>query len=259
MFKILLTLSALVFCLYANAISNIESSRPGLPKEGWSGHFEFGFDGETGNKSEEDYSASAKAVSRHGDNIYLVILERDYGTTRGIKDTDDSFLHTRWIHLLDEKWATEGFIQWEENVFDNLELRSLIGSNMRYVIAKDDDVFSFSVGLGAFYEKEILDLDTYEQKTNLWRINNFAVYKHKLNDHIGISATLYYQPSTQNFKDYRSYMTSSLLVKLTSTLDLKLEYQTRRDSMPAKNLDATPPIDNHKVNSNYQTSLIYRF
>jgi putative salt-induced outer membrane protein YdiY len=259
MLKVLFSLTALAFCLQANAISNIESSRPGLPKEGWSGHLEFGFDAETGNKSEEDYRAYAKAVSRHGDNIYLGILQRDYGTTRGIKDTDDGFVHARWVHLLNEKWATEGFIQWEESVFDNLTSRSLIGSNLRYVIAEDDDVFSLSVGLGGFYEREVLDLDTYEQKSNLWRMNSFAVYKHNLNDHVGISATLYYQPSTQNFMDYRSYMTSSLLVKLTSTLDLKLQYQTNRDSMPAKNLEATPPIDNHKVNSRYQTSLVYRF
>lgn len=259
MFKVLLTLTAFVFFLKANAISNIESSRPGLPDEGWSGHVEFGFDSETGNKSEEDYSASAKVVNRHGDNIYLGILERDYGTTRGIKDTDDGFIHTRWVHLLNKKWAVEGFIQWEENVFDNLKSRSLIGSNMRYVIAESDDVLSLSVGLGGFYEREILDLDTYEQNTVLWRMNSFAVYKHQLNDQVGISATLYYQPSSQDVMDYRSYMTSSLLVKLTSTLDLKLQYQSKRDSMPAKNLDATPVIDNHKVNNRYQTSLVYRF
>lgn len=259
MLKIILTLLTLVFSLNVYAISNIESSRPGLPEEGWSGHIEFGFDGETGNKSEEDYSASAKAVSRHGDNIYLGILERDYGTTRGIKDTDDSFIHTRWVHLLNTKWAVEGFIQWEENVFDNLKSRSLLGSNMRYVIAKDDKVFSLSAGLGGFLEREVLDLDTYEQESNLWRVNSFAVYKHRLNDQVGISATLYYQPSTSDFLDYRSYMTSALLVKLTTTLDLKLQYQMTRDSMPAKNPDATPPIDNHIVNTRYQTSLVYRF
>jgi putative salt-induced outer membrane protein YdiY len=259
MLKIILTLVTLAFSLNVYAISNIESSRPGLPEEGWSGHVEFGFDGQTGNKSEEDYSASAKAVSRHGDNIYLGILERDYGTTRGIKDTDDSFIHARWVHLLNTKWAVEGFIQWEEDVFDNLKSRSLVGSNMRYVIAKDDKVFSLSAGLGGFLEREVLDLDTYEQESKLWRVNSFAVYKHRLNDQVGISATLYYQPSTRDFTDYRSYMTSALLVKLTDTLDLKLQYQMTRDSKPAKNLEATPPIDNHHVNTSYQTSLVYRF
>ena len=90
-------------------------------------------------------------------------------------------------------------------------------------------------------------------------MNSFAVYKHQLNDNIFISATFYYQPNTRDFTDYRTYMTSALLVKLTDTLDLKLQYQMTRDSQPAKNLEATPPIDNHEVNTNYQTSLVYRF
>ena len=175
------------------------------------------------------------------------------------KDTDDSFIHARWVHLLNTKWAVEGFLQWEDDVFDNLKSRGLIGSNIRHAIAQDDKVFSLSVGLGGFFEREVLDLDTYEQESKLWRINSFAVYKHTINDNIGISATFYYQPNTADFTDYRTYLTSALLVKLTNTLDLKLQYQMTRDSQPAKNLAATPVIDNHEVNTNYQTSLVYRF
>lgn len=259
MFKKILTLTALAISLHTHAISNIEDSRPGLPTEGWSGHVELGFDGKTGNKTEEHYNAAAKVISRHGDNIYLGIFDRAYGTTNGVTDDDDSFIHTRWTHLLTTKWAAEGFIQWEEDVFDNLQSRSLIGSNMRYIVAEDDKVFSLIVGLGGFLEREVLDLDTYEKESELWRLNSFAVYKHRINDQVGISATLYYQPQTTDFSDYRGYMTSSLSVKLTETLDLKLQYEVNIDSEPAKNLAATPPIDNSEVNTSYRTSLVYRF
>lgn len=259
MFKRILTLATLAASFNAHSISNIEDSRPGLPTEGWSGHVELGFDGKTGNKEEEHYNAAAKVISRHDDNIYLGIFDRKYGTTSGVTDDDDSFIHGRWTHLLNTKWAAEGFVQWEENIFDNLKSRSLIGSNMRYIVAEGKEVFSLTVGLGGFLESEVLDLETYEEKSKLWRINSFAVYKHRINDQIGLSATLYYQPQTTNFSDYRGYMTSALSVKLTETLDLKLQYEINIDSVPAKNLAATPAIDNSEVNTRYQTSLVYRF
>jgi len=259
MLKIILTITLLTLALNVSAISNIESVRPGLPEEGWSGHINFGIDGETGNKREENYSAAAKAINRQGDNIYLGIIEREYGTTRDIKDTDDSFVHTRWVHLLHDKWAAESFVQWEEDEFDNLESRLLAGGGIRYVVAQDDKVFSLSVGLGGFREREVLDLGTYEDKSWLWRVNSFVVYKHRLNEQVGVSATAYYQPSTKGFSDYRSFITTALTVKLNDSLDLKLEYEVTIDSEPAKNLDATPPIDKDEVNTKYVTSLVYKF
>lgn len=259
MFKILQAFILLSLTTPALAISNIEDERPGLPEEGWSGNIELGFDGETGNKSEKDYSAAAKAINRHGDNIYLGIIEREYGTTRNTKDTDDSFVHGRWMHLLNDKWAAEGFVQWEEDQFDNLVSRSLAGGGVRYVVAEDDKVFSLSVGLGGFREREVLDLGTYEDKTWLWRVNSFAVYKHRINDQVNISATAYYQPSTNDLSNFRMLMDATLLVKLTDTLDLKIYYQVTHDSDPAINLAATPPIDNNETNSQYTTALVYSF
>lgn len=259
MFKVIQIIVLLTLSIPVWAISNIESERPGLPEEGWSGHVELGIDGKTGNKREETYSAAAKATNRQNNNIYLGIIEREYGTTRNIKDTDDSFIHGRWIHLLNEKWATEGFAQWEEDEFDNLISRSLVGGGARYVVAADEKIFSLSVGLGGFREREVLNLGTYKEKTWLWRINSFAVYKHRLNNQIVISATAYFQPSTDDFGDFRSLMDAALSVKLTDTLDLKIHYKVTHDSEPAKNLDADPPIDNHETNTEYKTTLVYNF
>lgn len=241
------------------AISNIESERPGLPKEGWSGQVEFGIDGETGNSEEENYLFGAKVVRRAGDNIYLGLLSKEYGKTRDIKDTDESFAHARWIHIVNAQWAYEFFVQAEDDAFDNLQSRILAGGGARYVVAENDDVFSLALGFGGFREREVLDLGTYEQKTWLWRLNSFAVYKHRLNDQLNFSSTVYYQPSTSDASDFRSLVTAALLVKLTDALNLKVEYELAYDSEPAKNLDAVPVIDKHKTNAQYKTTLVYQF
>lgn len=251
---VLLTLSAPVI-----AISNIEDERPGFPDESWHGVIELGIDGKTGNQEEESYSAATRLTYRKENNIVLGILQREYGKTNGIKDTNDSFVHGRWTHMLNDKWASEGFAQWEENEFDNLKSRALLGGGMRYVVAEQEDIFSLSLGIGGFREREILDLGTYEDKTWLWRVNSFAVYKHRLNEQIVLSATAYYQPNTQDFDDYRVLMETALSVKLTDALDLKIQYHVMHDSQPAKNPDAVPPIDNHETNTTYTTTLVYSF
>ena len=257
--KLTYAIFALLISTQAQAISNIESERPGLPEEGWSGHVEVGLDGKTGNNREETYSGAAKVTYRKSNDILLGIVERAYGTTRDIKDTDESFIHSRWIHILTPRWAAEGFAQWEENEFDNLVSRSLLGGGGRYIVAQDENVFDLSVGLGAFREREVLDLGTYEETNWTWRMNSFAVYKHRLNDHIVISATAYYQPSTDDFSDFRTLLDAALSVKLTDRLDLKVHYKAEHDSKPARNLDADPPIDNYETNTEYKTSLVYNF
>ncbi|PWG74007.1 hypothetical protein DF186_20125, partial [Enterococcus hirae] len=81
-----------------------------------------------------------------------------------------------------------------------------------------------------------------------WRINSYTAYQHRLNDQIVISATAYYQPSTDDFSDFRTLLDAALSVKLTDQLDLKVHYKVTHDSEPAKNQDADPPIDNKKTN-----------
>lgn len=257
--KIVLTTLALLFSTQTMAISNIESERPGLPDEGWSGHVEIGLHGKTGNSREETYTGAAKATYRKSSNILLGIVEREYGTTRDIKDTDESFVHGRWIHVITPRWAAEGFVQWEENEFDNLISRSLVGGGGRYVIAQDEKVFDWSVGLGAFREREELDLGTYEETNWNWRINTFTVYKHRLSEHIVFSATAYFQPIADDFGDFRTLLDAALSVRLTDQLDLKVHYKVEHDSEPARNLDADPPIDNYETNTEYKTSLVYNF
>ncbi|MBA54009.1 MAG: hypothetical protein CMK89_06090 [Pseudomonadales bacterium] len=257
--KIVLTILALLFSHQAMAISNIESERPGFPEEGWGGHVEIGLDGETGNSREETYTGAAKVTYRKNNDILLGIVEREYGSTRDVKDTDESFVHGRWIHVLTPRWAYEGFIQWEENEFDNLVSRSLVGGGGRYVVAQQEKIFDLSVGMGAFREKEVLDLGTYEETNWTWRLNTFTVYKHRLNEQIVISATAYYQPSTDDFGNFRTLLDAALSVRITDQLDLKVHYKVEHDSEPARNLDADPPIDNYETNTEYKTSLVYNF
>ncbi|GGY76963.1 hypothetical protein GCM10011613_21840 [Cellvibrio zantedeschiae] len=245
--------------LPAWAISNIENERPNLPEEGLSGAIKIGLNGKTGNQEEQSHAGGAKIIYRWDDEIFMALVDREYGTKHDIKTTDNSFLHARWIHLLNEKWAAEGFGQWEEDEFDNLTSRVLAGGGARYLVAQQKDVYSFALGLGAFHEVEKQNLISYEETNRLWRINSYYTYKYQLNNQVTLVNTTYAQPSTDDFSDFRVLFDLGLNVKLTNSLQLKLNYQLTYDSDPAKNLLVSPPIDNYKTNTQYQTALSYNF
>jgi len=256
---ILITIGLLSITQASWAISNIENERPNLPNEGFSGSIKLGLNGKTGNQQEETDEIGTKLFYRNSDDIFMVFTDTNYGTKYKIKITDNNFLHTRWTHLLNESWAAEGFAQWENDEFNNLTSRIIEGGGGRYLVAHEKDVYSFALGLGAFHEVEKQNLISYEETNRLWRVNSYYTYKYQFNEQVNFVNTTYYQPSTNSFGDYRLLFEVGVGVKITNSLDLKLNYKLTYDSQPAQNLAITPPIDNYKTNTEYKTALQYRF
>jgi hypothetical protein len=54
-----------------------------------------------------------------------------------------------------------------------LNSRVLGGGGGRYIVAQKQDVYSFALGLGAFYEIEKQNLVSYEEMNKLWRLNSY--------------------------------------------------------------------------------------
>lgn len=244
----------------AYSITNIEAQRrPGLPEQGLGGSLAVAAEGQHGNVREEDYLFNARLQYRQQDNIYLGIAQRAYGSTRGLADTDSSFAHARWTHLFTQTWASEVFSQWEEDRFDNLTSRSLIGGGARRVLLDKEAELNLALGLGAFYEREELDLSDFSEVNYTVRINSYLTYQHQLNDNVSINSTVYYQPSLDDLDDTLGLLTFGLNVKLTDALSLDVSYQANYDSQPAENLDVDPVIESERLNGQYRTGLVYQF
>lgn len=255
-------IAGLVVCLVSLqtwAISNIENERPNLPEQGLSGAVKLGLNGKTGNQKEQSFKGGTKLIYREENEIFMVLFDREYGTKLDAKNTDNSFLHSRWIHLLNELWATEAFAQWEKDEFDNLNSRVLAGGGARYLVMQQPDVYSLAVGFGAFHEEEKQNLVSYEESNRLWRLNSYYTYKYQLNNQVTFVNTTYAQPRPDDFGDFRLLFDAGLNVKLTNSLLLKVNYKLSYDSDPAKNLLVTPPINNYKTNTQYETALAYQF
>jgi putative salt-induced outer membrane protein YdiY len=241
------------------AISNIENERPSLPEQGLSGSLKLGYDGKTGNQAQKTQEFGSKLVYRDDADIYIAIINREYGSKHEIKTTDNSFLHGRWVHLLNNQWALEGFAQWEKDEFDNLNSRVLAGAGGRYTIAQEADVYSFALGFGGFREHEKVDLVDHEEINHLWRVNTYYSYKYQINNQLSLVNTTYYQPSVKSPEDYRVLFDLGVNVKVSKRFALTFNYKLSHDSQPAENVNVDPIIQNHATNSEYKTALTYHF
>ena len=243
----------------ASAITNVETVRPGLPDQGFSGNIQLGMDGKSGNSSEQNYLAGAKLILRQDKNIWFGFADYEYGTTQRVRDTNNALVHTRWVRLLSEKWSSEVFVQWQQDEFDNLESRSLAGAGGRYLALKNADVYSVYLGIGAFREREEYDLVSYNETTYITRLNTYLSYKHVINDNLSLVSTTYYQPNVEETSDFRVLWTLGLSVKMAENLKLQLNYQVRKDGDPPQNLEVDPPIVNKETKTEYSTSFVYSF
>lgn len=251
--------TALLASANAFAISNIESQRPGPPPEGWSGQLEFTASGKSGNVEENRYALGGRLAHKTGDNLVFAIVEAAEAKSLGTKTADDAFVHTRWMHEQTERVTLEGFLQWQENAFANLVSRYLVGGGVRLQLLEEPEVYELAVGIGAFREWEETDLGTFNRSTDTWRINNYWSYRQSLNDQVNWYATAYYQPSAEDFDDYRVLFDTGLTVRLTGSLQLRVSYNLNHNSHPPRNLDATPPIDRAETNTQYSTTFLYEF
>lgn len=243
----------------AHAISNIERERPAPPPEGWSGQVELSANGRTGNVREDRYGTSGRLVFKAEENTYFAILRRARATTRQIKTVDEAFAHARWIHQRSEEFALESFVQWQENEFDNLLSRSLIGGGGRWRIFAEPDQYNFALGMGLFREWERTDLGSFTEREQRYRLNTYWSYTHQFNEQTSWFNTVYLQPDLGDLDDYRILFDAGLSVRILGNLNLRLAYNLKYDSDPPRNLDAVPPVNLRSTNTQYTTSFVYQF
>ena len=243
----------------AQAISNIESQRPGPPPEGWSGNIEFSASGKSGDVDEDRYAAGGRLGFRAGNNTVFGVLQAAETRSEGVKTADESFAHLRGIHQYSDWFAGEAFVQFQENEFASLLSRYLAGGGGRFKLFSEQDSYSVYMGLGVFHEWEHTDLGTFTDRQKTWRLNNYWSYQHQLNEQVNWYGTLYLQPDIDNFDDYRTLLDTGFVVRLTGSLRMRVSYNLRHDSAPPRNLLAVPVIDREKTNSQYITAFMYEF
>lgn len=234
----------------ANAITNIESQRLNGVTEGLSGNIKFSLAGKSGNTDKQSSTAYALADYLQEKNEWLAIARLEYGQTSGNRDVNNKFYHGRYIYHLNDRFAWEGFLQYQTDEFKFLRSRSLEGGGARWTLYQSDAQL-LALGTGAYYTQERFNLSTGEPTDDYARANFYLTYKYAISPTSQLSNTAYFQPRFSDTSDYYASNSLALTVKINNRLALELNVETQYDNKPVDNLK--------KTDQNYTTSLVYSF
>ncbi|MBV1882941.1 MAG: DUF481 domain-containing protein [Pseudomonadales bacterium] len=237
----------LSLCSSCFAINNIENERLSLIDEGLSGQIQASVDGKNGNSDKESFEVGAKGIYKIDSHMVLLLGSREYGKSFDQTDTDNHFMHFRYVKQHRAFNATEFFLQSESNPFKRLTTRSLVGAGTRLTLY-DEKKLKLILGSGAFFlREEIADENTEE----FWRANFYFIYKHAINDQMNLLNTFYLQPVIDDVSDLEIFNDFSLNIKLTHSIKLTLSFKTTHDKRPPQGVART--------DSAYSTSFLYAF
>jgi len=250
-FSFLLVMGVYLFPAPVLAIINAEDLDLSIDGDGIAGNVSLSVNGSSGNSEKINGEATGHMLWRYGLHMDMLVGSFNYGKSRGVRDTNKSFLHLRHRYAWNGMWSLEAFAQAQQDEFARLKLRTLMGGGMCWSMHMN--ALEWHVGLGSFYEREQLRAVgvTVEPIARLWRVNTFLALRYAWNERLRIQNTVYYQPAWKDIADYRILNDAALHVALNDTLDLKLSFELAKD--------ARPPVGVRGTDMSYKTGLSFHF
>ncbi len=202
---------------------------------GWSGEAAVSLQTRRGNVETDSYSASLKATY-DSNASYLVwgMVRGEYGEAGGVKNTNNSFAHLRYIRqIVGNATVGELFAQIEDDEFKSINDRSLAGAGLRWKFWHERARFGgLFFGLGAFYEYVDYSTETDPLERN-GRMNAYLAYTlYFLKDSL-FGVIGYYQPKLDDFDDYALNTSAKIEVPIYGQLYFSFLVIYTHDSRPA--------------------------
>jgi hypothetical protein len=210
-------------------------------KPGFSGTLEGSLQTKRGNTEKDEYMLGVKAqYDNNSTYVTFIDLIGVYGEASGERNTNKTYLHTRYIHSLVGGFNYEVFLQSETNEFTSIDKRRVAGGGLRYHY-KDGDWGNLFFGLGAYYENISYTTELDPNENNI-RMNAYIAYSKDFSKTASLSYVGYYQPKVDMLNDYITSNAIALKIHIYKELHLKFKLYYDVDSKPAigvKKMDFT--------------------
>jgi putative salt-induced outer membrane protein YdiY len=221
--------------------------------EAFSADLDLSISGTTGNSDTSKTTFNTQLSWITEKSINLAIVGYQYGESNSVTNVNKAFVHYRYIHKINSNYDWEVFTQLEENEFTRLSYRALLGTGLRYSLARTEQHHAF-LGLGAFHSKEEIEQTSGLTDDGVEEFNRANIYflsKYKVKPSINFSTAIYYQPRLDRFSDYRALLESKFDFKLNEDLSFRLKFDVEHDSEPSQSIKST--------DVNYMTGLVFSF
>jgi len=196
-----------------------------------------------GNEQKKSISLSAYFNKGNGKNYKnLVIVSYNYEENLNLKSSNRGMFHYRYTRTLTKKIDSEYFIQDEFDEFTNQKNRFIGGYNLRYLLPIiSNNTF---LGSGLFYSKILSTNTNVDKDQENLRLNLYLISKKNISDTVSLNSLLFYQPSTYNiqnkktfdFSNYKMNARLSLENKITNNLSLEIGVIYKYNSVSFKNV-----------------------
>ena len=192
----------------------------------------------TGNTDFQFIHLGGRLNYNWGESYTFLITDGGFGWDKGERIFNQALLHLRHVQDLSELIQAEAFVQTDLNKKRLLTERELIGGGLRFKILKSDN-FKLRLGTSYYFEHEIYNVRANSiHGNNLFanRLSAYLTFELKIKDDVELVIINYIQPQIGKWNDYRIISDNSLIVELSSFIELNVGFNLRFDSMPPETI-----------------------
>lgn len=237
----LVALAALLSPAEALAQVNVEALRADLRQKPALASLEGSFTGRTGNVESVVVGGAAFGAARFGRHAMFLTSQADYARFNGQTQVSKSFLHARYDYGVTDVLFGEVFAQQQQDKFQRLLLRELVGAGPRFLLA-DEDAFRFAVGTAYMFEYERINVPAGAPDPSLstaHRWTSYATGTWSPDKRVRATGTIYVQPRFDEPSDARILAEGSVGTDITGRLGVKVISTIRYDSAPPTTVKTT--------------------
>ena len=150
---------------------------------------------------------------------------------------NNGFQHFRYNYNYSKRWTFEGFTQVQYNEKTRIQLRSIVGAGPRLTISEKEKAKAY-LGLAYMFEyNEIKDTSIIHRDN---RLSSYLSFFWQPVEQFSLSGTTYYQPIINDLANLRLSSATTLQVKITDKLSLKLSFQITHDERVKRDAPNVP-------------------
>nr|MEE4267239.1 DUF481 domain-containing protein [Candidatus Krumholzibacteria bacterium] len=227
-FCLLLMMSAVASPCQAGIVNTLRISSS--DQAGWSGGFSGSHSAQGGNSRVTKLSFSSLVQYRYGNDLLRLIGSGKRSSSGGVESGRAFMGHLRHNRRLGGPWSTLAFAQWQENPFQRLESRRLLGLGARCdLLARE----GLDLALGGAFMWEREQIQDGPGATTGQRLSLFLSLVYPVTSRVSVDALVFFQPAVSEFADHRLFAQGDLKVEITGSLSLFTGVQVEEDSRPA--------------------------
>lgn len=214
-----------------NTIQGADDHAPG-----WSGSADALFSGSGGNTSRLILATGGHVQWRGVRNRWQLRAGYGYEESDHRTTARNGTIHLRHNYDITDALATVAFVQVQENPFQRIESRWLVGAGLRFD-ALDDTTTTLSIGATPMLEMERREGD--HSHVARGRLSTFLAFSQRAGRKVTFRASGFVQPLFEDFGNLRTVGTATFVVDMTDRLDLKTGVSVETNSAPAPGVKDT--------------------